>query len=281
MCRQGCSRLFCPVILDVGHEKYIMSLEVDDVRAWLLELGQIEAVSLLSDAEFEYTYIDTTFRMDAMDIETEILELSIRVPPRIYRGLESRFKEVAQQVDEAIAELTQHTNGCWIRSSNWLLRMPKIEEVESSPETSEIFEDSSLFDIQRLWTKAKSRAIGDPDGAITASKTMIESLCKIIIDESGDTYTNKDDFTSLYCKAVSQFDFAPNTQTETEYRKLAGACSTIINSISCIRNRESDSHASDKIAETLQAKFVVNIAGSIALFLVGLRKEKNQANQEH
>jgi hypothetical protein len=80
---------------------------------------------------------------------------------------------------------------------------------------------------------------------------------------------------------VSQFDFAPNTQTKTEYRKLAGACSTIINSISCIRNRESDAHASDKIAETLQAKFVVNIADSIALFLVGLRKEKNQANQEH
>jgi hypothetical protein len=66
-----------------------MELEVDDVRAWLLELGQIEATSILSEAEFDYTYVDTAFRLDAED-ETDIWELSIRVPPRIYRGLENR-----------------------------------------------------------------------------------------------------------------------------------------------------------------------------------------------
>jgi hypothetical protein len=248
-------------------------LEIDDVRAWLLEIGQIQAAALLSEAEFDYTYVDTGFRLDA-DIEIDIWELSIRVPPRIYRGLEIQYKEQAEQVDNAISELTKHSKGCWIRSSNWLLQMPKLEEIESSPDITEIFEDSSLYDVQRLWTKAKARAINDPDGAITASKTMLESLCKLILSESNGTYTNKDDFSTLYRQAVGTLEFSPNAHTEPEYRKIMGACSQIINSISCIRNRESDSHASPQIADVIQAKFIVNIAGSIALFLVELRKDK-------
>ncbi len=175
-------------------------------------------------------------------------------------------------MDAAITELTQHTKGCWIRSTAWLLRMPTLAEVESAPDMAELFDDSNLFDVQRLWTKAKARVLTDPDGAITASKTMLESLCKLIINETGGTYTNNDDFPSLYQKAAQQFHFSPNTQTQAEYKRLAGSCSTIVNSISCIRNRESDAHASDKIAETLQAKLVVNIAGAIALFLTGLRR---------
>jgi hypothetical protein len=253
-------------------------LEIDDVRAWLLEIGQIKAATLLSEAEFDYTYVDTGFRLDA-DVEIDIWELSIRVPPKIYRGLEIQHKEQAGQVDDAISELTKHFKGCWIRSWNWLLRMPKLEEVESSPDTTEIFEDSSLYDVQRLWTKAKARAINDPDGAITASKTMLESLCKLILNESNETYTNKDGFPALYRKAVDTLEFSPNKHTEPEYRKTMGACSQIISSISCIRNRESDSHASRKIADVVQAKFIVNIAGSIAMFLVELRKYKKAKEQ--
>jgi hypothetical protein len=40
-------------------------LEVDDVRAWLLELHQVEAAALLSEAEFDYCYIDTAFPLDS------------------------------------------------------------------------------------------------------------------------------------------------------------------------------------------------------------------------
>lgn len=249
-----------------------MELEVDGVRAWLLELGQIEATSLLSEAEFEYTYVDTAYRLDAED-ETDIWELSIRVPPRIYRGLKSQYEEQAKQIEDAISELTSHTKGCWVRSSNWLLRIPKLEEVESSPDTAELFADASLYDVQRLWTKAKARAIDDPDGAITASKTMLESLCKLILDDLGGTYTNKDDFPLLYRKAVVLLEVSENSQTEPEYRKIMGSCSQIISSISCIRNRESDSHATLKIADAIQAKFIVNLAGSVAVFLTELRKE--------
>ena len=251
-----------------------MSLETDDVIAWLLELHQIEAAALLSEAEFEYTFIDTAFRLDAMDDETDILELSILFPPRIYRDISGKFKEQADQIDAAVSELTRHTKGSWIRSTSWGLKMPKLDEVQSLPDTEDLLSDSSLHDVQRLWTKAKARVLTDPDGAITASRTMLESLCKIIITEKEGTFTNKDDLPSLYAKAVSSLSFAPNQQTEYDYRKLAGSCTTIMNSIATIRNREGDSHGGSFKTQVVHARFVVNVSGSLVSVLVGLKNEK-------
>jgi hypothetical protein len=251
-----------------------MGLEENQVIAWLLELGQVEAAALLSEAEFDYTYVDTAFRLDAEYDETDILELSIRVPPRIYRGLQERYATEVSQVEAAISELTAHTKGSWIRSTNWMLKMPVLEEVEGSPDVSELFSDSGLHDVQRLWTKCKARATADPDGAITAARTMLESLCKLVIDEAGGAYSNRDDLPSLYRKAADSLDLAPSQQTDSEYRKLVGACMSIVQSTSTIRNREGDSHATGLVASQVHARFVVNLSGSVASFLIGLRSQR-------
>lgn len=103
-----------------------MMLEIDDIRAWLIELGELESAALLSEAEFEYAYIDTAMRMDAQFADTDIYELSIRVPGRIYRNLGEKYKKHAEQIESAISELTTHTTGSWIRETSWLLRMPKL-----------------------------------------------------------------------------------------------------------------------------------------------------------
>lgn len=251
-----------------------MSLEVDDVRAWLLELHQVEAAALLSEAEFEYSYIDTAFPLDSEFNEIEILELTIRLPARLYRTLNQRYKTQTEQIDAAVAELSSHTKGVWIRATHWSLRPPKLEEVETAPSVDELFEDSGLYDVQRVWTKAKARLQNDPDGAITAARTMLESLCKIMISEQGGTYTNKDELPVLYKKAVVGIQITPGSQTEEEYKKLGGACSTVVNSLCCIRNREGDSHVAVQAARQVHAKFAVNLSGSLATFLIGIRNEK-------
>jgi len=249
-----------------------MSLEVDDVTAWLLELHQTKAAALLSEAQFEYTYIDTAFRLDALDVATDIMELSIRVPPRIYRTLRESKNE-AEQIEAAISELTQHTPGSHIRGTTWTLKLPTLAEVSAEPDTGEIYSDSSLYDVQRLWTKAKARILNDPGGAITAARTMLESLCKLIINENGHVFTNREDLPQLYGKAVSLIGSSTGKQSDEEYRRLAGSCASIMNAITTIRNREGNSHARSQNVATLHAKFVVNVAGSLVNFLVGLRQQ--------
>jgi hypothetical protein len=252
-----------------------MSLEVEEIQAWLIELHQLEAAALISEAELEYRWIDMAFPLSGNE-EYHIVKLDIRVPPSIYRGIGDKYKAAGDQVESAIYEISQHKDRyTHIQSIDWIMRLPTLDEVASSPEIEELFNDSSLFDIQRMWTKAKSRVLSDPEGAITAARTMLESICKILISESNGTYTNKDDLPMLYKKAVEKFDLAPGKQTEEQYRKLAGSCVTIMNAIASIRNQESDSHSGTHQTRVLNAKFVVNVAGSLVEFLVGLRNERN------
>jgi hypothetical protein len=42
--------------------------------------------------------------------------------------------------------------------------------------------------VHQAWEKALARRVSDPEGAITAARTLLETVCKHIIDEAGETY---------------------------------------------------------------------------------------------
>lgn len=258
-----------------------MPLGLDDIQAWLLELGQHQAAALLDEAVLEYDYIDTTFRMDSGDdYGTEIFELSVRVPARIYRQLTTELKEPAEIVEKAIAELSANIPNSWIRSTCWVLRIPKLSEVQALPLTNDFEGVTDVSDIRRLWGKAKARLISDPEGAITAARTLLESTLGYCIKRNGGTYSNTDDLPALFKKAAANLSIAPNAATADEYKRMVAACATIVNSIAAIRNRESDSHKSSGTAPLWHAQLVVNLSGSIANFLLALPTQTNRNDRE-
>jgi hypothetical protein len=255
-----------------------MNIDVDNVRAWLIDSGNFEAASLLSEAQFDYVFVDMAFRMDAEE-EFMVYELIIKVPPRIYRQLGSKYKDASDQIEAAYQEIQQHARGGFAKSITWSAKLPSIDEVEGTPDVGEIFADSSLADVQRLWTKAKARLRDDPEGAVTAARTMIESACKVLIDEWGGSYTNNDDLPKLFKELSSNLGISAASQVVDEYRKLGGACSTIVNAISCIRNRTGDAHSSAEKVDPTHASLVVNLAGSLVSYLVATSSVKKGANQ--
>jgi predicted RNA-binding Zn ribbon-like protein len=56
--------------------------------------------------------------------------------------------------------------------------------------------------VHHAWTKALGRRGEDPEGALTAAKTLLETVCKHIIDEAGGTYGDNDDLPKLYIAAA-------------------------------------------------------------------------------
>jgi hypothetical protein len=42
--------------------------------------------------------------------------------------------------------------------------------------------------VQAIWAKALARRNTDPEGAITVARTLLETVIKRILDESGKTY---------------------------------------------------------------------------------------------
>ena len=129
-------------------------------------------------------------------------------------------------------------------------------------------EEFSAEEVKRVWDKAIERRKSDPEAAITMARSLIESVCKHILDESGEDYSNSD---QLYKQTETSMNLAPNQQTEQSFKQLLGSCESIVGSLYAIRNRFGDAHGrgqSDATPLPRHAELAVNVAGSLAVFLV-------------
>lgn len=53
------------------------------------------------------------------------------------------------------------------------------------------------------WTKVIERRSSDPEGAVTMARTLLESVCKHILDEAGESeHEAKPDLNKLYKKTA-------------------------------------------------------------------------------
>lgn len=153
---------------------------------------------------------------------------------------------------------------------------PMLDHLESrtgSPAEPSISETLTSFDesaVHGVWEKALQRKREDPEGAITSARTLLETVCKRILDEEGIDYTN-DDLPKLYKKTAEALNLAPSQHTEDAFKAILGGCQTIVQNLGTLRNKVGDAHGQGrnpiKPAER-HAALAVNLAGSMATFLV-------------
>lgn len=140
----------------------------------------------------------------------------------------------------------------------------------------DVLEDFSAEAVQKLWEKAIESRERDPEAAITLARSLIESVCKHILDEAGEEYGSGD---QLYRRATALMNLAPDQQSEQSFKQLLGACNSIVGSLNVIRNRFGDAHgrsSSDTEPSPRHAELAVNVAGSLAMFLVKTRLEEGR-----
>jgi hypothetical protein len=118
------------------------------------------------------------------------------------------------------------------------------------------------------------------DGAITAARTLLETVCKRILDERGIEYkSNKIDLPQLYHLVSLELNLSPSQYTEDVFKQILGGCSSIVNGLGTLRNRLGDAHGQGKKPvrpAARHAELAVNLAGSVALFLVETWEARNQ-----
>jgi len=76
-----------------------------------------------------------------------------------------------------------------------------LEESNQAPMDESITETLTTLDsasVQAAWQKALERRNDDPEGAITSARTLLEAVCKHILDEDSISYDDKDDIPKLY-----------------------------------------------------------------------------------
>lgn len=151
-----------------------------------------------------------------------------------------------------------------------------LETKSISPlEVSVVFDEAH---IHSQWQKALERKQLEPEGAITAARTLIESVLMHILDEQNIAYNNSADLPELYKEVAKSLNLAPENHQEQIFKQILGGVSGIVSGLGALRNKLGDAHGKSKKSikpSEIHSELAVNLAGSMAIFLFKTFKEKN------
>jgi len=125
--------------------------------------------------------------------------------------------------------------------------------------------------ISETWRKALVRLKEDPEAAITSARSLVELVCKHILDESGAEYDDAADLPKLYKLTASQLNLSPDQHTEQLFKQILGGCQTVIEGLGALRNKLGDAHGKSKLKarpSDRHAALAVNLSGSMCSFLL-------------
>lgn len=155
-----------------------------------------------------------------------------------------------------------------------------LETNERNPSADHIASTIENFDpdtVHSLWQKALDRRVNDPDGAVTAARSLLESTCKHILDDSDTTYPDDADLPKLWALCAEKLNLAPHQHQEKIFKAILGNCQSVVNNIASIRNKIGDAHGQGRRAVkpgVRHAELVVNLAGAMAAFLISTWQER-------
>ena len=159
--------------------------------------------------------------------------------------------------------------------------LSKLESEAFNPIQKNVALTLSTFDpdaIYQMWQKATERSQHDPEGAITAARTLLESVCKHILEDRRVSYPEDADLPKLYYMVATELKVAPNQHTERVFKEILGGCNAVVNGLGALRNRLSDAHGGGKSRvrpSTRHAHLAVALSGAMAMFLVETLNARN------
>jgi Abortive infection C-terminus len=248
---------------------------VHRVAKWLRDGGENEAADLIEQCSLSNYYVDTAFELAGGDRAYDFFDVNVEAPRRVHIAISGEANQLCHQIESAIRDCAR-SDSVYVRDIHWV---PLATSAASAKDDwfTETLSQVDSDHVQRFWKKALERKDSDHDGAITAARSLLESVCKHILDASCATYDSKDNLPKLFHATLECMSLAPNQQTDQLLRKLFGNCQSIINAIASVRNELGDAHGkSDACPSTdkLHAELMVNLAGSLTTFLI--RQWENQ-----
>lgn len=132
--------------------------------------------------------------------------------------------------------------------------------------------------VHEVWQRALERRASDPEGAITLARTLLEAVCKHILDKSGIEYDAKADLPKLYVLVANELNLSPTQHAEQIFKQILGGCHSVVQGLGALRSKLGDAHAqgSSRVKPaTRHAELAVNLAGTMATFLVATWEAKS------
>jgi hypothetical protein len=120
------------------------------------------------------------------------------------------------------------------RADRFLERGPTLADATIS-------DALTAFDAE-AWNKALARRESDRAGAFTAARTLLESVCKHLLEDGDGTplFGATHDLSKLYRQVSERMNSAPSQHSEDAFTRFIGSAASIVEGLGTLRNRIGD-----------------------------------------
>jgi hypothetical protein len=239
----------------------------------LRDLDQPLAASVIEACSIRAEFVDIVAPIGGGE-DVELYNVVIEAPGRIFKRLNGDYSEPADQVEHAIRACSAGL-GVAVSRINWVAKTPAAA-AGVEPGVSVVISALESAQIRMAWSRALERRAIDPAGAITAARSLLESVLKHILDAEGVDYSPAENLPKLYGKAAEVLKLAP-AQHGQDVKRVLGGCHTVVDGLASLRNNLGDAHGPSPQAVApaqRHAALAVNAAGTIAMFLVETWQEQ-------
>lgn len=152
----------------------------------------------------------------------------------------------------------------------------RLESVSaSSVMTRAVEQHAAALDydsVQRDTERAIEQAETDPEGSITAACSMVESVCRCILNEMNEALPAKKDISHLVAEAQKHLNLSPSrADIAPDIKQILGGLSNVASGIGALRTHAGSAHGRDKAtprADGRTARLAIHAASTIALFFI-------------
>lgn len=246
--------------------------------------GYLGDFSYRSHADFYPYYCDLDIDPDELDGTTRerfIRILESATPAEQAKIVKGIFRKYP--VEYFSDEEQGRKRAVYSRFRAIIERLEKTSSRPSDDVVSAVIERYDADYVREVWQRALERRAEDPEAAITAARTLLESACKHILDDLDVEYDDKFDLPKLYSLTAKHLNLAPSQHTEQVFRQVLGGCQAVVEGLAYVRNRLSDAHGKGRRPvkpAPRHAELAVNLAGTTATFLIQTWEAKSEAGEQ-
>ncbi len=152
----------------------------------------------------------------------------------------------------------------------------------STKTLEQMIKNLDFISINQEFDRAIVNVESNPREAVSASSNILESICKIYIEQNGLTPPNKQDLKALFTVVRKDLNITTDTIEDEDILKIISGVLSVVDGISSLRTHASSAHGAGIKTYTLEprhARLAIHSSHTIALFLLESWNKK-QANNK-
>ncbi|MGC9418621.1 MAG: abortive infection family protein [Rhodovulum sp.] len=276
--------------------------QIEQIRKWFSpEPGYVLDFSNRAFKEFFEDHFEVNIYADAFSekgtskFNRLLAFISVSPPHLVIELLRLLWKRRNHERDEHIETATYQMNSdVWTSSPEYVSALQESAALEdlpfekliselaalpshsAAPHLQRVSAEWTLDTVEREFQRAFENLERDPEAAVTAACSMLESVCRSILVARGMKPPRSLDIKSLYKEVREPLGLSPSkdipeTEIQADVRSILSALSNCIAGIGALRTHTGTAHGRERGFRRLDpriARLAVSSATTLALFLV-------------